>query len=98
MTRYEYDHWDDAIHGYRERERLEWNDTNMRILDRVKALAFDQNKLDTNNHSQNISATRSHIIKHIHVLDLHQDGYIKSHVDAVRFCGNTIAGSVFTFF
>lgn len=29
----------------------------------------------------------------MHVLDLHENGYIKPHVDAVRFCGNTIAGS-----
>ena len=25
-------------------------------------------------------------------IDIHKDGYIKPHVDAVRFCGNTIAG------
>ena len=29
----------------------------------------------------------------MHILDLHEDGYIKPHVDAVRFCGNTIAGN-----
>ena len=28
----------------------------------------------------------------MHILDLHENGYIKPHIDAVRFCGNTIAG------
>lgn len=34
----------------------------------------------------------SNILSHIHILDLHKDGYIKPHVDSVRFCGNIIAG------
>ncbi len=80
--RYEYDHWDDAIHGYREREKLEWNEANTQILNRVRALAF------------NITGLPTSIIKHIHVLDLHENGYIKPHVDSVKFCGNTIAGSM----
>ncbi|XP_033112032.1 alpha-ketoglutarate-dependent dioxygenase alkB homolog 7, mitochondrial-like isoform X2 [Anneissia japonica] len=28
----------------------------------------------------------------VHVLDLAEDGYIKPHIDSVKFCGNTIAG------
>lgn len=43
---------------------------------RVKELAF--NKDET--------------LAHIHILDLHENGYIKPHVDAIRFCGNCIAG------
>ncbi|XP_019544670.2 alpha-ketoglutarate-dependent dioxygenase alkB homolog 7, mitochondrial [Aedes albopictus] len=38
--RYEFDHWDDAIHGYRETERKHWYPTNRAIFDRVKELAF----------------------------------------------------------
>ena len=34
----------------------------------------------------------SNILTHVHILDLHEDGYIKPHVDAVRYCGNIIAG------
>ncbi|XP_076254563.1 uncharacterized protein LOC143192781 isoform X2 [Rhynchophorus ferrugineus] len=34
--RYEFDHWDDAIHGYRETERLKWNEENTKILNRIK--------------------------------------------------------------
>ncbi|XP_076338114.1 alpha-ketoglutarate-dependent dioxygenase alkB homolog 7, mitochondrial [Tachypleus tridentatus] len=75
--RYEYDHWDDAIHGYRETEKLKWNKKNEVTLQRVKQVAFTRNEP---------------LLKHVHVLDLAEDGYIKPHVDSIRFCGDTIAG------
>ncbi|CAG9831445.1 unnamed protein product [Diabrotica balteata] len=75
--RYEFDHWDDAIHGYRETERLHWNKANNEIIDRVRNIAFPP-------------ATAQ--LKYVHILDLEKKGYIKPHIDAVRFCGDTIAG------
>ncbi|CAH0548885.1 unnamed protein product [Brassicogethes aeneus] len=75
--RYEFDHWDDAIHGYRETERLNWNENNTNILNRVRKLAFPPNVGQ---------------LKFVHILDLDKKGYIKPHIDAVRFCGDTIAG------
>ncbi|KAK7495824.1 hypothetical protein BaRGS_00012814 [Batillaria attramentaria] len=75
--RYEYDHWDNAIHGYRETEKLKWNKENKKILQRVRELAFPAGIPQ---------------IAYVHVLDISKEGYIKPHVDAVRFCGNTIAG------
>ncbi|XP_028679324.2 alpha-ketoglutarate-dependent dioxygenase alkB homolog 7, mitochondrial [Erpetoichthys calabaricus] len=74
---YEYDHWDDAIHGYRETERSQWNEKNSRVLQRVRDVAFP------------LGAKQLHLV---HVLDLHRKGYIKAHVDSVKFCGSTIAG------
>ncbi|XP_041359238.1 alpha-ketoglutarate-dependent dioxygenase alkB homolog 7, mitochondrial-like [Gigantopelta aegis] len=75
--RYEVDHWDDAIHGYKETERKQWNTRNSAILERVKQLAFPKNIPQ---------------LAYVHVLELSKEGYIKPHIDAVRFCGNTIAG------
>lgn len=75
--RYQFDHWDDAIHGYRETERLKWNEKNTTIINRVRSLAFP-----------NVSKT----LTLVHVLDLAEDGYIKPHIDSVRFCGDIIAG------
>ncbi|KAF5282664.1 hypothetical protein FQA39_LY17524 [Lamprigera yunnana] len=75
--RYEFDHWDDAIHGYRETERMHWNSDNTKIIDRVQKLAF---------------TTNVNPLKHVHVLDLNKKGYIKPHIDSTRFCGDTIAG------
>ncbi|XP_018933041.1 alpha-ketoglutarate-dependent dioxygenase alkB homolog 7, mitochondrial-like [Cyprinus carpio] len=75
--RYEFDHWDDAIHGYRETERLQWGVTCESILRRVRAVAFPED---------------SPLLGPVHVLDLDKDGYIKPHIDSVKFCGSTIAG------
>lgn len=43
--RYQYDHWDDAIHGYREMEMIEWRPENEAVLKRLRARAFDQQTL-----------------------------------------------------
>ncbi|XP_058066714.1 alpha-ketoglutarate-dependent dioxygenase alkB homolog 7, mitochondrial [Anopheles bellator] len=43
--RYEFDHWDDAIHGYRETERKHWQPANRAILDRIAADAFNGNAM-----------------------------------------------------
>ncbi|GFR57786.1 alpha-ketoglutarate-dependent dioxygenase alkB homolog 7, mitochondrial-like Protein [Elysia marginata] len=75
--RYEFDHWDNAIHGYRETEKREWNEENTQILERVKSLAFTSEVAP---------------LAYVHVLDIAKEGYIKPHVDAVRFCGDTITG------
>ncbi|XP_033157172.1 alpha-ketoglutarate-dependent dioxygenase alkB homolog 7, mitochondrial [Drosophila mauritiana] len=39
--RYEFDHWDDAIHGFRETERKKWFPKNREVLERVRQVAFD---------------------------------------------------------
>ncbi|XP_067238240.1 alpha-ketoglutarate-dependent dioxygenase alkB homolog 7, mitochondrial [Chanodichthys erythropterus] len=75
--RYEFDHWDDAIHGYRETERLQWGVMGESILRRVRAVAFPEG---------------SPLLGPVHVLDLDKEGYIKPHIDSVKFCGSTIAG------
>ncbi|XP_077069050.1 alpha-ketoglutarate-dependent dioxygenase alkB homolog 7, mitochondrial isoform X2 [Siphateles boraxobius] len=75
--RYEFDHWDDAIHGYRETERLQWGVMCESILRRVRVVAFPEG---------------SPLLGPIHVLDLDKEGYIKPHIDSVKFCGSTIAG------
>ena len=58
-----------AIHGYRETEKLKWNEDNQKILQRVRELAFPPGVPQ---------------IAYVHVLDISKDGYIKPHVDAVR--------------
>ncbi|KAI3359976.1 hypothetical protein L3Q82_014307 [Scortum barcoo] len=75
--RYEFDHWDDAIHGYRETERLRWGEACEEILTRVRSVAFPEG---------------SPLLGPVHILDLDKAGYIKAHIDSVKFCGSTIAG------
>ncbi|XP_057627345.1 alpha-ketoglutarate-dependent dioxygenase alkB homolog 7, mitochondrial [Chionomys nivalis] len=75
--RYEYDHWDAAIHGFRETEKSRWSDASQAILHRVQEAAFGPDQT---------------LLSLVHVLDLEPQGYIKPHVDSVKFCGSTIAG------
>lgn len=75
--KYEFDHWDDAIHGFREIERSRWSQQVSSILDRIRKTAFPDS-------CQQLPQT--------HVLDLAKSGVIKPHVDSVRFCGNIISG------
>ncbi|XP_031204593.1 alpha-ketoglutarate-dependent dioxygenase alkB homolog 7, mitochondrial [Mastomys coucha] len=75
--RYEYDHWDAAIHGFRETEKSCWSDASQAILQRVQVAAFGPDQT---------------LLSPVHVLDLEHWGYIKPHVDSVKFCGSTIAG------
>ncbi|XP_017530258.3 alpha-ketoglutarate-dependent dioxygenase alkB homolog 7, mitochondrial isoform X3 [Manis javanica] len=75
--RYEYDHWDAAIHGFRETEKSRWSEASQTILQRVQAAAFGPDQT---------------LLPSVHVLDLEPQGYIKPHVDSVKFCGATIAG------
>ena len=75
--RYEFSHWDDAIHGYRETEQSNWNEQNRVIIDRIRETAFPPD---------------ASILPHVHIVDLADKGWIKPHVDSVRFCGSIIAG------
>ncbi|XP_068130303.1 alpha-ketoglutarate-dependent dioxygenase alkB homolog 7, mitochondrial [Hyperolius riggenbachi] len=75
--RYEAGHWDDAIHGFRELERLQWSPGCTAVLQRVREKAFSPEEAQ---------------LSLVHVLDLQKEGYIKPHVDSVKFCGSTIAG------
>lgn len=58
-----------AIHNYRETERTKWTPESQTVIDRIRAIAFD----DAAEH-----------IGRVHVLDLHKEGRIKPHIDSVR--------------
>lgn len=64
-----YAHFVQAIHGYRETERLHWNPQNTSILQRVRDIAFPPGTPQ---------------LSLVHVLDLAEDGVIKPHIDSVR--------------
>ncbi|XP_047500701.1 alpha-ketoglutarate-dependent dioxygenase alkB homolog 7, mitochondrial-like isoform X2 [Penaeus chinensis] len=74
---YEHDHWDDAIHGFRETERSKWGKASSKILAKLQEFAFP-------NQDEKLAL--------VHILDLAKTGVIKPHVDSIRFCGNTICG------
>ncbi|KAI8441794.1 hypothetical protein MSG28_005480 [Choristoneura fumiferana] len=79
--RYEFDHWDNAIQGYRETERSTWSVGNQAVLGRVRAAAFPEGGRD------------AELLPSAHVLDLAAAGHIRPHIDAVRTSRYTSASS-----
>ncbi|XP_034953140.2 alpha-ketoglutarate-dependent dioxygenase alkB homolog 7, mitochondrial [Zootoca vivipara] len=75
--RYQDAHWDGVIHRYRETEKSHWSKESQEILQRVRDTAFPPGVPQ---------------LAQVHVLDLDKTGYIKPHIDSVKFCGCTIAG------
>lgn len=76
--RYEVDHWDDAIVGFRETEVGRWSSLCSGVLQRHRNTAFGN--------------SASNVLVHTHILDLAEEGHIKPHVDSIKFCGSTISG------
>ena len=66
-----------AIVGFRETERKNWNPINSETIKRLREAAFDPKG--------------SRHLPYVHVLDLAEDGHIKPHIDSSRFCGDTVA-------
>ena len=66
---YEKDHWDEAIVGFRETERKQWNQVNSVIIDKLRKAAFKP---------------KDKYLPYVHVLDLAEDGHIKPHIDSPR--------------
>ncbi|KAL7075254.1 hypothetical protein ACQ4LE_005483 [Meloidogyne hapla] len=75
--RWEEEHWDQQIHLYREREQLKWNTNNQKIVERIWRNSFPN------------SSKRS---PYVHILDLHEHGFIRPHLDESRYCGGIISG------
>ncbi|GFS90497.1 alpha-ketoglutarate-dependent dioxygenase alkB homolog 7, mitochondrial [Nephila pilipes] len=75
--RYQFDHWDGAIQGYKETEKELWNEENHKILQRMQEFSFPAECPSK---------------KAVHVLDLSKTGFIKPHIDSIKFCGSIIAG------
>ncbi|XP_074835878.1 alpha-ketoglutarate-dependent dioxygenase alkB homolog 7, mitochondrial isoform X2 [Carettochelys insculpta] len=67
--RYQFDHWDGAIHGFRETEISHWSEESQKILQRVRDTAFPPGVPQ---------------LSLVHVLDLDKSGYIKPHIDSVK--------------
>ncbi|CAJ0605159.1 unnamed protein product [Cylicocyclus nassatus] len=92
--RYEKNHWDDAIHLYREREQRRWSPANEKIIQRIRELhhlrSGDQ-PLSLPENATSFPPDAEHLTS-VHILDLHKDGLIKPHIDAVRYCGDVISG------
>ena len=70
--KYQRDHWDDAIVGYREFESANWSEQTLAVIERVKREAHFSNSPR----------------QLVHVLDIDAAGFIKPHIDSNRYDKN----------
>ncbi|KAI3408677.1 hypothetical protein GPALN_007735 [Globodera pallida] len=77
--RWEDEHWDGQIRLYREREQLmdSWQPENQALIKRIWHTSFPPPFEPS---------------PYVHILDLHQDGFIRAHLDKPRYCGRVISG------
>jgi len=71
-------HWDQVIIGYRECERslFKFSAQNQRTIQRLN----------------DAIGPGVNLFPHVHVLDIHEDGEMKPHIDSIKFSGGLIAG------
>ncbi|OAF66018.1 Alkylated DNA repair protein alkB [Intoshia linei] len=79
-TIYQSNHWDDAIIDYRETERPNFRqDANNDIVCQMKK-KIEKNIKRVINFNE-----------FFHIIDISKSGFIKPHVDSIRFCGQVIS-------
>lgn len=76
--RYEEGHWDNVIIKFKEMERSRWSAETQRVLQKVREAAILPKELN--------------YFPAVHVIELAEDGYIKPHVDSIKFSGRVVAG------
>lgn len=80
--RYVDNHWDSVIEKYREVEKRKWIDpANKALAERIKALIL-----------QTLQRPKTLPFLPVHVIDLAEDGFIKPHVDSIKFSGDIVCG------
>ncbi|RMX62165.1 hypothetical protein DD238_003602 [Peronospora effusa] len=76
--RYEENHWDNAIVKFKEMERSRWSTETLRVLQKVREATILPKELN--------------YFPAVHVIELAEDGYIKPHLDSIKFSGRVVAG------
>ena len=88
--RYERNHWDQVIIGYKEVERPVWN-----VPMNVETIANVRRQVDAlvrTGSTAVSSADRTLDWLPVHFIDLAPDGYITPHVDSTKFSGDIVCG------
>lgn len=76
--RFEENHWDNIIIKYKEMERSRWSCESQQILQKIRKTTILPENLT--------------YFSAVHVIELAEDGYIKPHVDSIKFSGRVVAG------
>nr|CCA14248.1 conserved hypothetical protein [Albugo laibachii Nc14] len=76
--RMEGNHWDQVIVDFKEMERSKWSKDSSRIFDKIRSLPILPKMLQ--------------YFPALHVIELAETGYIKPHIDSIKFSGRLVAG------
>ncbi|CAH0473912.1 unnamed protein product [Peronospora belbahrii] len=76
--RYEKNHWDNVIVKFKEMECSRWSNETLRILQKIREAVILPKELK--------------YFPAVHVIELAEDGYIKPHIDSIKFSGRVVAG------
>lgn len=104
--RYQRNHWDNVIVGYKEVERLQWNDpTNEQVVNNIRQkienVVTKSHHLNTANSDMMKNKDNDNQVKSevnsmswlpVHIIDLEASGYISPHVDSIKFSGGLVCG------
>ncbi|VDL19094.1 unnamed protein product [Hymenolepis diminuta] len=90
-ARYQAAHWDDAIQDFRETERRCWRAVNRPVIDRLRQKTLEILMAEPRPEGVPKASSFGDLLPSIHVLDLAPTGWIKPHVDSIRFCGLLVA-------
>ncbi|CCI40717.1 unnamed protein product [Albugo candida] len=74
----EENHWDQVIVDFKEMERSKWSKESSEIFDKIR--------------STPILPTNLQYFPAVHVIELAETGYIKPHIDSIKFSGRLVAG------
>lgn len=87
--KYDEDHWDSVIIGYKELERpiLRWNEANQKVLIRIQEFVHEYLKKYSLKYTDNSFGWLPP-----HVIELGAQGYIGPHVDSIKFSGQCVSG------
>ncbi len=80
--RYVASHWDSVIEKYREVEKRQWQDAgNAAVADKIRTLILET-----------LGKRATLPFLPVHLIDLAEDGFIKPHVDSIKFSGDIVSG------
>lgn len=94
--RYQKGHWDSVISNYKEVEFYDeglLSNVSRRVISRIRYFLERKHltHYDSNNHDDGSNGNNIKWLP-VHGIELKEDGYLKPHVDSIKFSGDIVAG------
>jgi hypothetical protein len=98
--RYQRDHWDQVIVGYKEVERAYWqNPDNEEVIGcirrKIESVVVNSPNIMNKMGYHDLKIAKDKLLMEwlpVHIIDLEDNGFISPHVDSVKFSGGLVCG------